>query len=225
MENGLKTESDECCLEGGMESVKLGILALQGSFREHADCFMRLGIEPVLVRLPEQLVDLHGLIIPGGESTTIGRLMKRYGFIEPIIDMARAGLPVYGTCAGMILLARGGSSESVLSLMDIWVKRNAFGRQQESFETDLRIPLIGQESFRGVFIRAPWIEKIGSAVRVLARLEDGTAVAVEQNNLLASAFHPELTTDLRIHRYFLGRIKHFCRNQSTGVHRGYPCGV
>ncbi|MGQ9631027.1 MAG: pyridoxal 5'-phosphate synthase glutaminase subunit PdxT [bacterium] len=185
--------------------MKIGVLALQGSFVEHADALRRLGAEPVLVRLPDQLDGLCGLIIPGGESTSIGKLMVRYGLIERIKRMALAGVPIYGTCAGMILLAKdiGSLDQPLIGAMDIVVRRNAFGRQLDSFEEYLSIPVLGDGPFRGVFIRAPLVEGVGRGVRVLAELEGGAIVAVEEGNLLASAFHPELTDDLRMHEYFL----------------------
>jgi 5'-phosphate synthase pdxT subunit len=191
--------------------MNIGILALQGSFREHAESLSRLEVEPVLVRLPEQLEGLHGLIIPGGESTTIGKLLRDYGFQQKLKDLGCAGFPIYGTCAGLILLARkiSGGDQSVLGLMDIRVRRNAFGRQLDSFETDLFIPAIGRKPFRAIFIRAPWIDRVGAGVRVLTKLGDGAIVAAEQGNLLVSAFHPELTDDPRFHRYFLKKVELF----------------
>jgi len=191
--------------------MNIGILALQGSFREHAEILTRLEVNPVLVRLTEQLEELDGLIIPGGESTTIGKLLRHYGFVQRLKEMSRVGSPIYGTCAGLILLAReiNGGDRPVLGLMDIRVHRNSFGRQLDSFETDLRVPSIGREPFRAVFIRAPWIERVGDGVRVLAELDDGTIVAAEQGHLLVSAFHPELTKDLRFHRYFLKKVEQY----------------
>ncbi len=191
--------------------VPVGVLALQGSFREHAECLVRLGVQPVLVRRPGQLMDVGGLIIPGGESTTIRRLLDRYGFVAPIRRLAKSGMPVYGSCAGMILVARelADGDEPPLRLIDIRVKRNAFGRQLESFETALEIPCLGRRPFPGVFIRAPWIEHTGGEVSVLAQLPTGTVVAAEQNNLLVSAFHPELTPDTRFHEYFLREVTRF----------------
>jgi 5'-phosphate synthase pdxT subunit len=187
--------------------MKIGVLALQGDFREHVEMLKRLGVEPVEVRLPEQLRDLDGLIIPGGESTTIGKLATQYGLIEPIRRMAAQGKPIWGTCAGMIVLARDvGMRQPLVGVMDVKVKRNAFGRQVDSFEADLDIPELknGDTSpFHAIFIRAPLMESVGPGVKVLAELEDGTIVAARQGNLLATSFHPELTGDTRFHKYFL----------------------
>ena len=188
--------------------MKIGVLASQGAFAEHIAVLRRLDADAVPVRLPGELRGLDGLIIPGGESTTISRLMSAYGLPDAIKAMAQAGLPVFGTCAGMILMAReiSGSNNGHLSLMDITVRRNAFGRQLESFETEIEIPALGKKPFPGVFIRAPLIERYDRDVEVLASLPDGTPVAARQDNLLVSAFHPELTDDPRFHRYFLDII-------------------
>lgn len=191
-----------------MSQVRIGVLALQGAFIEHIKILERLGVEAVEVRLPAQLEGLDGLIIPGGESTTIGKLATQYGLIEPIRAFA-AERPVWGTCAGMIFMAGDiGLEQPLLGLMDIAVERNAFGRQIDSFETDLSVPALENGSsrpFPAVFIRAPRLvgadEKKG--VRVLAYLEDGSAVAAQQGKWLVTAFHPELTGDERFHRYFL----------------------
>ena len=185
--------------------MKIGVLASQGAFAEHIAVLHRLGVEAVPVRLPRELGGLDGLIIPGGESTSIGRLMLDYNLMGEIKGLARSGLPMFGTCAGMILLA-GEVSDSYsepLGVMDITVKRNAFGRQRESFEAELSIPVLGEPLFPGVFIRAPVVERVNGKVEILAKLADDTIVAVRQGKLLASAFHPELTDDLRFHRYFL----------------------
>ena len=192
--------------------MRVGVLALQGAFVEHIEILRRLGVEAVEVRLPQEFDGLDGLIIPGGESTTMGKLAVTYGLLDPIRRMARKGKPIWGTCAGMILLAKDvGRRQPLLGLMDIVVRRNAFGRQVDSFETDLAIPAldaVGAPSERGkpfhaVFIRAPLIESVGKGVEVLARLEDGAIVAAREGKLLATAFHPELTEDTRFHRYFL----------------------
>lgn len=195
---------------------KIGVLALQGDFREHINILRELGAETVEVRLPEQLRGLDGLIIPGGESTTIGKLATQYGLIEPIRKMVAQGKPVWGTCAGMIVLAKDvgmtGHSrmrQPLVGVMDVTVKRNAFGRQVDSFETDLDIPAINngdRRPFHAIFIRAPLMESVGNGVQVLAKLEDGTIVAARQGNLLATSFHPELTHDARFHKYFLSTI-------------------
>jgi len=191
--------------------MKIGVLALQGAFIEHEHVLARLGVQPVEVRLPEHLEGLDGLIIPGGESTTMGLLAQKWGLLEPLQAFARSGRPIWGTCAGMILLAKevvdGVPGQPILGLMDITVRRNAFGRQVDSFEADLAVPLLGDPPFHAVFIRAPVIERVGAGVEVLAALEDGTAVAVQQGNLLATAFHPELTRDERFHHYFLKLTK------------------
>jgi 5'-phosphate synthase pdxT subunit len=185
--------------------MKIGVLALQGAFAEHLGILERLGAEPSVVRLPRELDGLDGLIIPGGESTTMGRLMLEYQLHQPLKDKADAGFPIMGVCAGMILLAKHVSDFSLqsLGLMDMWIRRYAFVSQVDSFETEVEIPVLGKQPFHGVFIRAPIIEKANSTVEILAQLRDGTAVAALQGKLLAVAFHPELTADLRLHRYFL----------------------
>ena len=183
--------------------MKIGVLALQGAFIEHIQMLAQLGIEAVEVRLPAHLAGLDGLIIPGGESTTIGKLADSYGLIEPLRRFAKAK-PTWGTCAGMIFLAKdiGIDEQPILAAMDIQVNRNAFGRQIDSFETDLCIEGLGGEPFHAVFIRAPVVTQAGATVSVLARLDDGRIAAVRQGHLLATAFHPELTADLRLHAYF-----------------------
>ena len=185
--------------------MKIGVLASQGAFAEHIAVLHQLGVETLPVRLPRELGGLDGLIIPGGESTSISKLMLDYHLTKEMISLAENGLPVFGTCAGMILLANGVSDSKVepLGVMNITVRRNAFGRQRESFEAELSIPVLGEKPFPGVFIRAPMIEQVNSAVEILSRLADGTIVAARQGKLLASAFHPELTDDLRFHQYFL----------------------
>jgi 5'-phosphate synthase pdxT subunit len=188
--------------------MKIGVLAAQGAFAEHIAALNKLDIEAMPVRLPEELEGTAGLIIPGGESTTISSLMVDYDLIREITGLVDSGLPVFGTCAGLILMARqiSGNSTRSLGLMDITVRRNAFGRQVDSFETELKIPALGEINFLGVFIRAPKIENCADNVEVLARLDDGTIVAVRQGKLIATAFHPELTDDLRFHRFFLDII-------------------
>jgi len=189
------------------ENLKIGILALQGAFIEHEKILLLLGVKPVEVRLPEHLESLDGLIIPGGESTTISKAASEWGLMEPMRAFAQSGHPLWGTCAGMILMAKEVSDRAadqpLLKLMDVTVRRNAFGRQVDSFETDLDIPALCGPPFHAVFIRAPLIERVGESVETLAQLENGTVVAVRQGNLLATAFHPELTEDDRFHRYFL----------------------
>ncbi len=160
------------------------------------------------IRLPAQLKDIDGLIIPGGESTTLLKLMKIFNMFNILQELAQSGLPIWGTCAGMICLGKNHSrkGEQSLAVMDISVKRNAFGRQKDSFETDLAIPALGESPFKAIFIRAPAILELGPEVEVLARLSDGTMVAARQRNLLASAFHPELSNDFRFHQYFIKEL-------------------
>jgi 5'-phosphate synthase pdxT subunit len=185
--------------------MKIGVLASQGAFIEHIETLHKLDTEAVPVRLPGELKGLDGLIIPGGESTTISRLMHAYNLMEKISTMAAAGLPLFGTCAGMILMAKhvSGNGTPTLNLMDITVRRNAFGRQTDSFETEIAIPALGKAPFPAIFIRAPVIEHCAKSVQVLACLKDGTIVAAREGKMLVAAFHPELTDDNRFHRYFL----------------------
>ncbi len=184
--------------------MRIGVLALQGAVAEHIKMLSALNTEPVTVRLPSELDGLDALIIPGGESTTIAKLLVDYSLMEPIRRLATQGLPIFGTCAGLVLLAKNVSNLSLepIGIMDIEVERNAYGRQVDSFETDLKIPALGNEVFRGIFIRAPIIKKVEPVVEVLCRFNN-RPVAVKQGNLLACTFHPELTSDLRFHRYFL----------------------
>ena len=185
--------------------MKIGVLAMQGAFAEHIATLHQLKVQALPVRLPAELDGLDGLIIPGGESTSIGKLMQDYDLTSKIGKLTKNGLPVFGTCAGMILLANGTSDSDVtpLGVMDIVVRRNAFGRQRESFETKLSIPVLGEKPFPAIFIRAPIIEQVNSGAKVLAELPDGTCVAARQGKILVAAFHPELTDDLRFHQYFL----------------------
>jgi 5'-phosphate synthase pdxT subunit len=185
--------------------MNVGVLALQGDFAEHVAVLRRLGVDAVEVRLPEQLADIDGLIIPGGESTTIARLMHEWKLIEPVRQRAREGMAIWGTCAGAIVLAERAPDldRPGLRLMDIAVERNAFGRQVDSFEAELDVPALGTPAFTAVFIRAPLISDVGPKAEALATLDGGTVVAARQRNLLATAFHPELTDDSRFHRYFL----------------------
>jgi 5'-phosphate synthase pdxT subunit len=188
--------------------MRVGVLAMQGAFAEHEGALIRIGVEPQRVRLPQDLEELDGLIIPGGESTTMGRLMQRWGLLEPIRALVRSGRPLWGTCAGLILMARevidGVPGQPLLGLMDMRVRRNAFGRQVDSFEADVAVPVLGERPFRAVFIRAPSIEWLADDVEILACLQGGTPVAVRQRNLWATAFHPELVDDDRFHRCFVG---------------------
>ena len=187
------------------KTARVGVLGLQGDFSEHLTALRGIGADGVDVRRPEQLDDIDALIIPGGESTTIGKLAERYGFIPKLRDRIADGMPVWGTCAGAIFIAKDvpGHPHPILSAMDISVERNAFGRQQDSFEADLVVRDIGGAPYHAVFIRAPKITKAGSDVETIAALDDGTVVAARQGNLLATSFHPELTPDDRFHRYFL----------------------
>jgi pyridoxal 5'-phosphate synthase pdxT subunit len=182
--------------------MRIGVLALQGAFAEHVVVLRAIGAEPVEVRLPAQLDDVDGLIIPGGESTTMRRLIDRWGLRQPILDLAERGAPLFGTCAGMIVLAREieGGEAPVLPLLDVTVRRNAFGRQLDSFEADLDVPLLGSQPVHAVFIRAPLVERVGPGVDVIARLPEGRIVAVRERNIIATSFHPELAGETRFHR-------------------------
>ncbi|MCF8567805.1 pyridoxal 5'-phosphate synthase glutaminase subunit PdxT [Alicyclobacillus tolerans] len=188
--------------------MKIGVLALQGAFREHKQKFQELGADAVVIKLQRDLEGIDAIAIPGGESTSIGKLLRQYDLIEPIRERVAQGMPVFGTCAGMIVMANRITGEDVthLGIMDVEVRRNSFGRQRESFETDLDIPVIGEEPFPAVFIRAPHIEAVGPSVKVLSTYND-RIVAVQQDNLLALSFHPELTGDNRLHAYFLELVK------------------
>ena len=181
--------------------MRIGVLRVQGAFAEHEALLRQLGVEVVPVRLPEQLPGLAGLILPGGESTTMRKLIDRWGLRPPILELAAQGAPILGTCAGMILLARHivDGDEPVLPLLDVSVKRNAFGRQLDSFEADLSVPVLGDTPVHAIFIRAPLVERVGEEVEVLARLEDGRVVAVRQRNVMATSFHPELAGETRFH--------------------------
>ena len=188
--------------------MKIGVLALQGAFIEHVKMLRQLGVDTIEVRMPQQLKCLDGLVIPGGESTTIGKLATSYGLVEPLRGFA-ASKPTWGTCAGMIFLAKdiGIDEQPILAAMDIQVNRNAFGRQFDSFETDLSIIGLSDEPFHAVFIRAPIVTALEQQVEVLSRLDDGRIVAARQNHLLATSFHPELTCDLRLHSYFCAIVE------------------
>jgi len=213
--------------------MRVGVLALQGDFAEHIAVLRSMDgrlleevgsgphhsvpeidrepvepIEAVEVRLPDQLSAIDGLILPGGESTTIGKLMVEYSLLEPLRRRIASGMPVFGTCAGAILLARHiqGLDQPLIGVMDLVIRRNAFGRQLQSFETDLSIDSLGDPPPRAVFIRAPAIESVGTGVEILARLKDGTIVAARQRNMLVTVFHPELAGDIRLHRYFIRMV-------------------
>jgi pyridoxal 5'-phosphate synthase pdxT subunit len=187
--------------------MRIGVLAIQGAFAEHIHSLSRLNIEAIPVRLPADLNGIDALIIPGGESTTISTLLSEYHLTEPLQQKASEGFPLFGTCSGLILLAKNVTNRKVNSLgvMDIEVERNAFGRQVDSFETDLTVSRFGNGTFHGIFIRAPIITRVEPAVEILSSL-NGNAVAVRQGRSLACSFHPELTDDLRFHRYFIDLI-------------------
>lgn len=193
----------------------IGVLALQGDFLEHEAVLRCLGVDAVQVRKSETLCDLDGLIVPGGESTTICRLMEEYQLYKPLRRVLGSGLPAWGTCSGMIVLAQRvqGLGYPTLEALDIAVERNGYGRQVDSFETDIHVPILGELPFHAIFIRAPVVREVGADVEVLARLpatdsgEDGSPVAVRQGNVLATTFHPELTEDSRLHRYFLSIVE------------------
>jgi 5'-phosphate synthase pdxT subunit len=186
---------------GTSTGVRIGVLAVQGAFREHIDKLRGLGVDAVPVRLPSDLEGISGLVLPGGESTTMRKLIDRWGLRQPIAELLDQGVPVLGTCAGMILLATeiSDGDEPVFPRLDITVKRNAFGRQLESFEAELAVPVLGDRQVEAVFIRAPIVERVGDGVDVLASLEDGRVVAVRSGSVVATAFHPELSGETRFH--------------------------
>lgn len=185
--------------------MKIGVLAVHGDFAEHSAILRALGVEPVEIRLPVDLTGVAALVLPGGESTTMRLTMARWGLSEPIMALARAGTPMLGTCAGLIIMACQieGGEEPVLPLLDITVARNAFGRQLDSFEAELAVPVLGEPPVQAVFIRAPTISRVGPGVETLARLPDGRIVAVRQGPILGLAFHPELSNETRFHRLLL----------------------
>ena len=191
--------------------MSVGVLALQGDFREHADVLRSLGTEVVLVRRPEDLASVNGLVIPGGESSVMDKLSRMFGLAGPLRTAVAAGLPVYGTCAGLIMLADtvldGITGQQSIGGLDISVRRNAFGSQTASFETDLDVPALGAPPVHAVFIRAPVVESVGPRATALATVADGRCVAVEQDNLLGTSFHPEITGEYRFHEYFLQKVQ------------------
>jgi len=191
--------------------MTVGVLALQGDFREHVAVLRSLGSDVVLVRRPEELASVNGLVIPGGESSVMDKLTRMFGLAGPLKAAVAAGLPVYGTCAGLIMLADtvldGIAGQESIGGLDISVRRNAFGSQTASFETDLDVPALGQAPVHAVFIRAPVVESIGPRARALASITDGRCVAVEQDNLLGTSFHPEITGEYRFHEYFLQKVR------------------
>lgn len=188
--------------------MRIGVLALQGDVVEHVSALENSGVDAVAVKTAEDLASVDGLVIPGGESTTVMKLLDRFALAEPVIARTRQGMPLWGTCMGMIVIARdvAGTPQPTLGLMDISVRRNAFGRQNESAEVALPVPALGAKDFPAVFIRAPWVERAGDAVEVLAE-RDGHAVMVRQKNMLATSFHPELSGDRRVHEYFMQMVR------------------
>lgn len=192
-------------------SPRVGVLALQGDFREHLAVLRGLGADAVPVRRTAELAEVDGLVIPGGESTVMDKLSRGFEIAEPLREAIRGGLPVYGTCAGLIMLADHitdaiGGQQS-LGGLDVTVRRNAFGSQLESFEVDLAVPALGDPPVHAVFIRAPIVERVGEKASVLAALDDGRVVAVEQGNAMGTSFHPEMTADTRFHEYFLDKVR------------------
>jgi pyridoxal 5'-phosphate synthase pdxT subunit len=204
--------------------VRVGVLALQGAFREHLDMLARLSVDGVPVRLPEDLDGVSGLILPGGESTTMRKLIDAWELRAPILELAARGAPIFGTCAGMILLAIEitDGDPPVFGLLDIGVRRNAFGRQLDSFEADLAVPVLGDAAVHGVFIRAPVVERVGPDVDVLAELDDGRVVAVRHGNVLATAFHPELAGEPRFHRLVATMATEFAEPGEGAGRRQHP---
>jgi len=210
--------------------VKIGVLAVQGAFAEHINILRQIGVDAVEVRLPSDLEGLSGLILPGGESTTMRKLIDEWGLRQPILDLANKGAPLFGTCAGMILLSKEitDGDEPVFPLLDISVKRNAFGRQLDSFESDLEVPVLGDRKVHAVFIRAPIVERVGPDVDVIAQLEDGRVVAVRKGQIVATAFHPELAGETRFHRLVATMAAAFAEpGEGTGrrphpIRRGRP---
>ena len=209
MTTNLRSES----LEGDEAAggPRVGVLALQGDFREHARVLTRLGAHVSLVRRPEELRAVEGLVIPGGESTVMDKLSRAFDIAEPLKTAIADGLPVYGTCAGLIMLADtvldAIAGQQSLGGIDVAVRRNAFGSQNQSFETDLDIPALGDEPVHAVFIRGPVVESVGPAATPLSALADGRVVAVEQGNLIGTSFHPEITGEYRFHEYLLDKVR------------------
>jgi 5'-phosphate synthase pdxT subunit len=204
--------------------MKIGVLALQGAFIEHIRVLRQLGVDAVPVRLPRDLEGLAGLILPGGESTAMRKLIDRWGLRAPILDLIRQGAPILGTCAGMILLSRHivDGDEPMFPLLDVSVKRNAFGRQLDSFESELSIPVLGDTPVHAVFIRAPVIDRVGPGVDVLAQLDDGRVVAVRQGNVIATSFHPELSGETRFHRLVATMAAEFHEPSEGAGRRRHP---
>ena len=204
--------------------VRIGVLAVQGAFAEHLDILRQLGVDALPVRLPSDLDGLSGLIIPGGESTAMRKLIYTWDLRQPILDLARKGAPIFGTCAGMILLPSEitDGDAPVLPLLDISVKRNAFGRQLESFEADVNVPVLGDRPVHAVFIRAPIVERVGPDVDVLAQLDDGRIVAVRKGGVIATAFHPELAGETRFHSLVATMAAEFAEPGEGSGRRPHP---
>ena len=194
----------------GSTTPTVGVLALQGDFREHIGVLRSLGADAIPVKRPEELERVSGLVIPGGESSVMDKLSRLFGLAEPLKAAVASGMPMYGTCAGLIMLADtlldAINGQQTLGGFDLVVRRNAFGSQLDSFETDLDVPVLGEPPMHAVFIRAPVVESVGPRATVLASLDDGRVVAVKQDNLLGTSFHPEITGDTRFHQYFLDRV-------------------
>ncbi len=206
--------------------TRVGVLALQGDVREHLRALKQVGVSGVLVKKAQELAGLDGLVIPGGESTTISMLAERWGLLQPLRELVAAGFPVYGSCAGMIMLADtildGRPDQQSIGGIDMVVRRNAFGRQVDSFECDVPFPAVGERPIRAVFIRAPWVESVGPRVAVLAAVEgvhQDRIVAVRAGNLLATSFHPELTGDARVHGYFVEMVRAAGSGRVEPVHQ------
>ena len=204
--------------------MRIGVLAVQGAFAEHIALLRDIGVEAVPVRLPSDLDGLSGLILPGGESTAMRKLIDNWGLRQPILDLAQRGAPLFGTCAGMILLSNEitDGDQPVFPLLDIGVKRNAFGRQLESFEAELSVPVLGDKPVHAVFIRAPVVERVGAGVDVLAQLEDGRVVAVRDGNVIATAFHPELAGETRFHRLVATMAAEYAEPGEGSARRPHP---
>lgn len=204
--------------------MRIGVLAVQGAFAEHIALLREIGVDAVPVRLPADLEGLSGLILPGGESTAMRKLIDNWGLRQPILDLAQRGAPLFGTCAGMILLSDeiSDGDAPVFPLLDITVKRNAFGRQLESFEAELPVAILGDTPVHAVFIRAPIVERVGEDVDVLAQLEDGRVVAVRQGNVIATAFHPELAGETRFHRLVATMAAEYAEPGEGSARRPHP---
>ncbi len=204
--------------------VRIGVLAVQGAFAEHIDLLRQIGVDAVAVRLPKDMDGLAGLILPGGESTTMRKLIDRWDLQAPILELARKGAPIFGTCAGMILLSQeiSDGDAPVLPLLDVTVRRNAFGRQLDSFESELSVPVLGDTPVHAVFIRAPVVERVGPDVDILAQLADGRVVAVRRGNVVATAFHPELAGETRFHRLVATMAAAFAEPGEGSGRRPHP---